>query len=156
MEMPKPTAAHLKLRILVGDWIGEEKLQPSPWDPKGGTARGHVHNRSGLDGFAVIQDYEQERGGKVTFQGHGLFTWNPQEQNYALYWFDSMGLAPNVFKGNFNGQVLTLWTMSSQGHSRAVFDFSQAGAYAYRMEVSPDGKQWHLFMSGTYQRKDHR
>ena len=40
MEMPTPGAAHFKLERLVGLWMGEERVHPSPWDPKGGDAVG--------------------------------------------------------------------------------------------------------------------
>ena len=56
MEMLKLTPSHKKLQRIVGNWTGEEKLNPSPWDPKGRTAVGKVNNRSGLDGFIVTQE----------------------------------------------------------------------------------------------------
>ncbi|MGE5277442.1 MAG: DUF1579 family protein [Acidobacteriota bacterium] len=75
--MPRPGEPHRQLRKLVGSWRGEERLSPSPWDPVGGTAVGRVENRSALDGFAVVQDYEQERNGAVGFRGHRVFSWDP-------------------------------------------------------------------------------
>lgn len=100
MEMPKPADAHRKLERVVGRWTGEEKLFPSPWDPKGGTASSRVENRLALDGFAIVQDYEQERNGKICFRGHGVLRWEAQQQCYEMYWFDSMGMPPNIFRGN--------------------------------------------------------
>jgi hypothetical protein len=137
---------------MAGEWVGDEKIHPSPWDPNGGSAIGRVHNRLALEGFAVIQDYEQERDGRVNFAGHGIFRWDPLEQCYILYWFDSMGMPPNIFKGTFDARVLKLVSKNGQGHSRAVFDFSKENQYDYRMEVSPDGTQWYLFMNGIYRR----
>lgn len=154
MEMPKPTETHERLKKIVGNWVGEERLYPSPWDPKGGTAIGRVQNRLALDGFVVVQDYEQERNGRVNFRGHGVFTWNQSERCYVLYWFDSMGFPPNLFKGNFENNVLTVATKDAQGHSRAVFDFNKDRQYSYKMDVSQDGNQWYTFMEATYQLKD--
>ena len=150
MEMPKPAAAHRKLERVVGHWTGEEKLFPSPWDPKGGTAISRVENRPALDGFAVVQDYEQERNGKVTFRGHGVMRWEAQLQCYEMHWFDSMGMPPNIFRGNFEDNVLTLTSKALQGHTRAIWDFRQDGRYTYRMEVSPDGSKWQTFIEGSY------
>jgi hypothetical protein len=152
MNMPKPGEQHLKLRRLMGEWVGEEHLHPSPWDQKGGVATGRIHNRLALEGFAVIQDYEQERNGGVTFLGHGIFTWDPGEKCYILYWFDSLGLSPNLFKGTFDKEILTLTSKSEQGQTRAVFDFGKDSTYRYSMEVSPDGSQWVTFMDGHYAR----
>ena len=153
MEMPKPQEAHAKLQRLVGEWSGEELMHPSPWDPKGGTAIGRVHNRLALDGFAVVQDYEQERNGKVTYRGHGVFTWDQGEQCYYLHWFDSIGSPLNVFKGAFVDTLLTLVSTGPQGQVKATFDFRKVGSYAYRMDMSPDGSNWATFTEGVYERQ---
>lgn len=150
MEMPKPGEAHKKLEKLVGNWSGEERMAPSPWDPQGGTAVGRVTNRVGVDGFVVIQDYEQEQAGKVSLRGHGVFSWDDGRQKYSMIWYDSMGQAPNEFVGDFENDVLTLTNQSSQGHTRAQFDVSMPGRYVFRMDVSQDGTQWQNFMEGRY------
>lgn len=152
MDMPRPTDAHRRLERLVGSWQGEERLFPSPWDPQGGPAVGRVENRLALDGFAVVQDYEQERHGAVTFRGHGIFRWDAGRSLYIFHWFDSMGQAPSEFHGAFDGDVLTLVSPMPQGHSRAVFDLSHEGRYHYRMDISPDAEHWHPFMEGDYVR----
>jgi hypothetical protein len=154
MEMPKPTEAHKKLEQLVGTWIGEEKMHPSPWDPQGGMATGWIVNRPALDGFAVIQDYEQKRGEVVTFRGHGVFCWDPAQETYLLHWFDSCGTPPNVFQGDFEGNVFTVSCETPQGWSRGVFEIQDKNHYAFRMEMSGDGEQWQTLMEGKYTRED--
>lgn len=155
MEMPRVTDAHRKLEKLVGNWVGEEKISPSPFDPKGGTSIGRVTNRAALDGFAVVQDYEQERDGKISFRGHGVFCYKPRENQYYMYWFDSMGMGPNDYRGSFDGDVLTLNYTSQigMGHGRAIFDLREANRYTFRLDVSPDSKTWHTFLEGKYTRK---
>ena len=153
MEMPKPGDAHKKLEKLVGSWSGEEKMSPSPWDPAGGTAAARINNKLAIDGFNVVQDYEQERGGVVNFRGHGVFSYDTAGKCYTLHWFDSMGMAPNVFKGNFEGEVLTMTSQSPQASTQAIFDLREPGRYTFKMSMSPDGKQWHPMMEGKYQRK---
>ncbi|HEY5615999.1 MAG TPA: DUF1579 family protein [Bacteroidota bacterium] len=154
MNMPQLTEAHQQLQLLVGNWVGQEKINPSPWDPLGGPAIGRVKNKLALNGFAVVQQYEQERNGAVNFRGHGIFTWFEPEKCYMLHWFDSFGATPNVMKGQFEKNVLTLTSKGSFGHSKAVFDFSEDGQYYYRMDVSEDGTEWYTFMEGTYEKKD--
>ncbi|MGH7149545.1 MAG: DUF1579 family protein [Planctomycetota bacterium] len=151
--MPKPTEAHRKLERLVGNGVGEEKMHPSPFDPKGGTATGRLSNRLALDGFAVVQDYEQERNGAIAFRGHGVFRYDAAEGAYSLHWYDSMGMAPNVFRGSFEGEVPTLACRAPQKTYRAVFEFQGTGGYSFRMEVSPDGKAWFPSMEGRYTRR---
>ncbi len=154
MEMPHPTDAHKRLEQLAGRWAGEERMSPSPFDPNGGTAIGRVDNRVGLDGFVVVQDYEQERGGDVAYRGHGVFAWDSVREEYVLHWFDTMGMPPTELRGNFDGEVLTLTGKTAQGHSRVIFDFTTADRYDCKAEVSPDGRSWQTFMEGSYARQD--
>ena len=68
------------------------------------------------------------------------------------------GLTPwawsqSVFRGNFEGDVLTLTNPDPKAQCRAVFDFSKRGSYAFRMDVSPDGTQWFPFLEGQYRRQ---
>jgi hypothetical protein len=60
--MPQPREEHRKLATLAGDWSGPERLFPSPWGP-GGEATGHMSARMSVDGFFLVQDYEEERNG---------------------------------------------------------------------------------------------
>jgi hypothetical protein len=154
MEMPVPTAADHALCMLEGSWIGQEKIHPSPLVPGGAIAKGRVVNRSALDGFAIIQDYEQETDGKVNFKGHGVFRWDAEKRAYVLHWFDSFGLAPSEYKGSLTDRVLRLTATTLQGQARATFDFSHNGHYHYLLEVSPDGKKWFPSMEGQYNRQD--
>jgi hypothetical protein len=148
--MPKPGDAHRKLEKLVGDWTGDETIAPSPFDPVGGTAIGRIRNRLALDGFAVIQDYEQERNGAIGFRGHGVFRWDEASEGYELHWFDSFGAPLSIFRGNFEGDVLTLIWAGPNGSYRAVFDLSGENRYQYQMDVAPDGADWFTFTVATY------
>ena len=141
---------HRRLHTLAGYWVGKERLHPSPFDARGGPAIGRVENRIALDGLALVQDYEQERNGAVNFRGHGVFRWDSREQAYVFYWFDSWGQSPNVFRGGFEGDILTLVCQEEQGQTRAVYDLGQVGEYTFRMDVSGDGKLWLPFADGTY------
>jgi len=153
MEMPKPGPAHEKFSLFAGNWVGDEKIHATPWDPQGGPAVARVDNRLALGGFAIVQDYVQERGGKVSIEGHAVLRWDEPGQQYVMLWWDSMGFPPGEFRGAFHGDVLTMTSESPMGHSRCTFDFTRAGKYDFRLESSPDGSQWAPFIEGSYARK---
>ena len=151
-EMPKPGEHHEKLKKLAGQWQGEEKMYPSDWDPKGGTAMGHTSARVSLDGFAVLSDYHQERDGRVTYQGHAVWTYDAKEGCYVLHWFDSMGSPAEVFKGTFENNVLTV-SHGGKMHARLTYDLSHGDTMKSKMEMSPDGTHWNVFFDGIYRKK---
>jgi hypothetical protein len=156
MDMPQPTDAHRSLARLAGQWAGEEKMFPSDWDPQGGVAIGRTTARVALAEFAVVADYEQQRDGQTTFTGHGVWTVDPrdQENDCALYWFDSIGMGLEIFRGGWDGEVLTVRSRNPMGHARLTYDFSESGVIRSRMEMSPDGEQWKPLFEGEYRRED--
>jgi len=149
MELPKPGEHHLRLESLAGSWSGEERYQPSPMFPGGGTARATVENRLALDGFALVQDYSHAIEGKTTFRGHGVLRWDPAAAHYVFHWFDSGGGHPVEFRGGFEGDVLFLEASTPQGRMKASWDLGEPGVYRYAMKVSQDGDQWFPFMEST-------
>lgn len=151
MQMPVPTDANRKLEKLTGTWAGDETMHPSPYAP-GGKYLGRVRNVSALDGFAVIQDYDQEQSGKVGFRGHGVFRFDAPSGKYQMTWFDTFGSPGSLMEGSFAGDVLTLQMKASQGFVRATWNFSRPDEYGYLMEVSGDGSQWSPFIEATYRR----
>ena len=152
MEMPVPTEHHAKLEMMAGQWRGTETMYPSQWDPKGGTATGRNDIRMALNGFAAVTDYEQERDGAITFRGHGVMTYDAAEACYVLHWFDGIGSPPEVFKGTFEGDVLTVSHGGPGMHARLTYDLSQAGILRSRMEMSHDGTEWATFFDCDYHR----
>ena len=154
MDMPKLTEQHEKLQALAGTWRGEERIHPSPWDAKGGPAMAEWTARIGCDGFFLISDYAQSRGGKVTYRGHGVYGWDAQEKCYTMHWFDSMGSGATVpaVRGAWEGDTLTFQHQASMGHSRYVYVFESADLFRFRIENSQDGKAWSIFQDGVYTR----
>jgi len=152
MEMPKPAEAHMKLEMFAGTWVGEETMHPSPWAPQGGKAQGRTECRLALNGFAVIGDYTQSKDGVTTFSGHSVHTWNTAEKCYTQHWFDCMGTPPEVFRGNFQGDVLTMTSRNPMGQMRSTSDYGTPGTLKVRMEMSQDGSKWQTLFEGTYKR----
>jgi hypothetical protein len=153
MPMPPPTAEHNRLKALAGSWTAEETLHPSPWDQKGGTATGTATSRMDMDGFWLLTDYTQTRGGQVAYRGHGVFGWDPAANCYLMYWFDSMGsVAMSPAKGRLDGNRLVFAQEGPMGHNRYIYDLQGDGRYRFSIEHSSDGKAWTSFMEGTYRR----
>lgn len=152
MNMPEPTPGHLLLEKFAGTWTGEEVMHPCEWNPEAGTALGRNKNAMSLNGFALLTDYEQECEGAITFTGHGVYTFNPEEGNYSLHWFDCMGSPPEVFVGDFENEVLTLVSQTSGKHARMTYDFSAAETVKGTMMMSADGETWQVVFEGTYRR----
>ncbi len=152
MDMPTPTEAHKKLEKLAGSWTGQDILHPSPWDPKGGKAIGRIERRMALDGFVMLEDYEQERDGKISFRGHGVYSYDPVEGRYTVHWWDSMGMRVNVYHGQFEGDVLEIVCENETGHSRITTDLSEPGVLGFLMDHSQDGVEWSRCMESVYER----
>ena len=150
MDVPKPTADHARLEKLAGVWRGTETMHPSDWDPQGGQAEGVTRARVALGGFPVIVDYEQIRGGERTFEGHGVFTWDPQAREVILHWFDSIGQGREEFRGGWTGDVLAVTSKNQMGFARLTYDRSTPGTLLSGMEMSRDGKNWSSLFDGQY------
>lgn len=153
MEMPKVTEHHRKLQALAGEWDGDEKMHPSPWDPKGGKSTSRTTARLELGGFFLISDYVQKRGPQETFRGHGVFGWDHRQQRYTMHWFDVMGGDPGPpALGTWEGNRLVFQNQHHMGHSRYIYTVEHDGLYRFLLESSQDGKKWMSFIEGTYKR----
>ncbi len=152
MGMPKPSPGHVRLEKLAGNWEGQETMYPSDWDPKGGVAIGRMKSRVALNGFALIGEYEQERGGAITFTGHSVFTFDAQEEVYTLHWFDCLGTPPEVFTGRLEDEVFTVSHGGPGMHARLTYDITDAQHLASKMEMSDDGTNWKTLFDGRYLR----
>ena len=147
-QMPTPGPEHQNLAKLAGSWTGEETMFPSPWNPEESQRTCRIEARV-LEGFFVVSDYEQKAGEEVTFRGHGVYSWDPQEQTYKMYWFDSMGGAGGVATGRMEGNQLTFHNTSPIGQHRYRYTFEE-GRTIFEMAMSQDGDQWQTQMKGHY------
>ncbi|RNF82612.1 DUF1579 family protein [Montanilutibacter psychrotolerans] len=154
MDLPRPGPAHKRLMRLEGRWSGFEQLSPSPFGP-GGVAFGRSTCRSALDGMALVQDYEEEKDGRVAFRGHGVFTIEPGSDDVLWWWFDSMGLPPERARGHWDGDELLFEKSSTKGDVRYRYTFNDDG-YRFVIENRFAGDAaFSEFMRGDYTRHDH-
>jgi hypothetical protein len=57
-----------------------------------------------------------------------------------------------VFRGVFDGEVLTLAHGGPGMHARFTYDLSEEGRMKSRMEMSQDGGDWKTLFDGAYER----
>ncbi|MCC6523389.1 MAG: DUF1579 family protein [Polyangiaceae bacterium] len=152
MSMPEPTPAHAALAAFAGRFVGEETLHPSPWDPEGGRAVGHLEARMALGGLCLVSDYREERAGRVVMEGHGVYGYEPGPDLYVMTWVDSAGGgAPVVARGRFEGGTLTYLASSPRGESRYVYRPTETG-YHFRIELRAPDAAWRPFLEASYRR----
>jgi hypothetical protein len=153
-QIPQPTAEHKQLHAMAGTWTSEETIHPSPWDPKGGTAKGRCEARVALDGFVVVSDYSQEKDGKVCYRGHGCFGYDTTQRKWFMQWLDNMmPVAASTVWGAWEGDTLTFQMQGPQGHHRYTYKFVDDRTYVFSLGMSQDGKAWSTFMEGRFAKK---
>jgi hypothetical protein len=147
-----PLAEHARLAAFAGEWNGEEMVYPSRWTA-GGPATSHTVARMDLNGFYLIQDSVQMRGGKEVFATHGIFTYDREDRTYKLFWYDSLGYTPpSPASGGWVGQTLTLVRGSLRGNARHVYEIIDDDSYALKIQFSPDAEGWADVLTGVYRR----
>ncbi|MFD8494044.1 DUF1579 family protein [Amycolatopsis sp. NPDC059657] len=118
MDMPQLSDGHRALTALIGTWTGEEELAASAWAPAS-TAVATVRYRLALNGFAVIQEYEQRRADGGGLLGHNVFTVDPATGDTLWYGFDSYGFPPmSPGRGGWDNGTLVLEKRTERGVAR--------------------------------------
>ena len=63
-----------------------------------------------------------------------------------------MGAPPEIFKGQFEGEVLKLAHGGPEMHVRLTYDLSEPDILSTGMEMSQDGKDWNRFFDSRLKR----
>jgi hypothetical protein len=151
---PVPTDEHRRLAAFAGEWRGEEMVYASRW-VEGGEAEAQIFARMDLNGFYLIQDSRQSRGGKESFATHAVFTYDREDRLYKLFWHDSLGyFAPSPASGAWTGNSLVLLRGSLRGNARHVYEVIDDNSYAMKIQYSPDAEGWSDVLTGVYRRID--
>ncbi|WP_314195658.1 DUF1579 family protein [uncultured Arthrobacter sp.] len=121
MDQPQPGTAHEALGIFVGRWLGTTELAASPWGPAR-TATAEVTFTRAAGGFAVVQSYRHTEADGTHFEGHGVFTVDPDHDETLWYYVDSMGKPPAApARGAWHDSTLTVERHSDRGTARHTF-----------------------------------
>jgi len=95
MNRPQPGTVHAVLETFLGHWRGTTRLAASAWGPER-TAAAEVNYTRAAGGFAVVQSYRHTEANGSHFEGHGVFTVDPDHEDVLWYYVDSMGLPPGT------------------------------------------------------------
>ncbi|WP_395402745.1 DUF1579 family protein [Arthrobacter sp. UC242_113] len=125
MDQPQPGTAHEALEIFVGRWLGTTELAASLWGPAR-TATAEVTFTRAAGGFAVVQSYRHTEADGTHFEGHGVFTVDPDHDETLWYYVDSMGRPPAApARGVWHDSTLTVERHSDRGTARHTFRVDQ-------------------------------
>lgn len=93
MDQPRSGREHPALANLLGRWRGTTRLEPGPWGPER-TVDAEVTFTLVAGGSAVVQSYRHTESDGGHFEGHGIFTVDPDRQDVLWYYVDSVIPAP--------------------------------------------------------------
>lgn len=150
MDIPKPGPELKKLDFFVGHWTSEGDVKPGPMGPGGKfTAKEQSEWMDG--GYFVVLHSKYSGGGMPNGTSTAYMGYDPQEKVYTYDEFNSMG-EHNHSTGTLDGDNFTWMSDIKMGAMTMKGRFSMKlmppNAYAYKFEVSPDGKNWTLVMDG--------
>ncbi len=150
MDIPKPGPEHKKLDFFVGHWTSEGDTKPGPMGPGGKFTM--QENSEWMDGgYFVVIHSKYSGGGMPNGTSIAYMGYDTQEKVYTYDEFNSMGEHVHS-TGTLDGDNF-IWTSDMKmGPQTMKGRFSMKlmppNAYAYKFEVSPDGKDWSLVMEG--------
>lgn len=90
MSHPLPGTVHPVLEKFLGHWRGTTRLARSAWGPER-IADAEVTYTRTAGGFAVTQSYRHQEADGSHYEGHGVFTVDPDHEDILWYYVDSMG-----------------------------------------------------------------
>jgi len=150
MEVPKPAPELKKLDFLVGNWTSEGELKPGPMGP-GGKVAVDGHNEWMEGGFFLVLHSQYKSAAMGDGSGIAFMGYNADEKVYTYDEFNSSGEA-NHSKGTVEGDTWTWMSDLKMGpqtmKGRFTMKILSPTSYLYKFEVSPDGKNWNLFLDG--------
>lgn len=95
MNLPQPGPVHAVLESFLGHWRGTTRLAASAWGPER-SASAEVSFTRTAGGFAVVQSYRHTEADGTHFEGHGVFTVDPDHEDILWYYVDSLGVPPRT------------------------------------------------------------
>ncbi|MFF1251698.1 DUF1579 family protein [Pseudarthrobacter sp. NPDC058329] len=121
MERTLPGRGPGALAGFLGHWKGTAHLAAGPWGPER-TVDAEVTYTQVAGGSAVVQTYRHAEVDGRHFEGHGIFTVDPDHHDILWYYVDSSGLPPGTpERCTWHGGVLRVERHSDRGSARHTF-----------------------------------
>jgi Protein of unknown function (DUF1579) len=158
--MPKPGPEHEWFKTDEGTWDAVVEVVPGPGAAPM-TSKGVEVNTLGCGGLCLVSDFKGELMPGVTFQGHGLMTWDAVQKKYRGSWMDSMSQGLALTEGTwdpaakrFNGSMEGPDMTGNVVKARSTVEYRPDGtrvmtAYA----PGPDGKEAQVLRISYTRRK---
>lgn len=152
MDSGEPGRGHRALEVFLGHWRGTTELAASQWGPAR-TAVAEVTFTRAAGGFAIVQSYRHTEADGTHFEGHGVFTVDPDHEETLWYYVDSMGMPPGApARGSWHGGTLTVERRSERGAARHRFRVDE-GVLTHTAELRlGDAPAFRPFMTSVCRR----
>ena len=152
MNAPQPGTVHAVLEDFLGHWRGTTRLAPSTWGPER-SAVAEISFTRAAGGFAVVESYRHTEANGTHFDGHGVFTVDPDHHDVLWYYVDSTGLSPGTpVRCTWVEGVLRVERHSDRGTARHTFQVAD-GVLTYSAELRlGEGHSFVPFMTSECRR----
>jgi hypothetical protein len=158
MGPPQPGPEHKVFAMDAGTWDATLELK-APGMPAT-SAKGVQEDVVGCGGLCLISSFKSEMMPGMTFEGHGLTTYDPAKKKYVGSWTDSMSSGLTTSEGTWD-EAAKKMTTSMEGpdaggnvvKSRSVGEYIDADHKTMTMYMAgPDGAEVES-MKITYTRR---
>jgi len=157
--MPKPAPEMTKLiKAMSGTWTVTEKHYPNPMMPNGGTGKGTAVLTPGPGDLSLVEKYHSSGAMGGSFNGMGVFWWDPKVQAYRGLWCDTMTPSgcDNGGTTKWEGDNLVGSMEADMGGQKMVSRFTYSdwkpNSFVMTMEMGTDPKSLAKAMTITYTR----
>jgi hypothetical protein len=104
---PQPNEHHKVLAAEAGTWDSVVKMYLSGPDGPATEYQGVEHVQMVAGGLFSRSTFTGDFGDRK-FEGHGLFGWDPNEEQYTGLWVDNFNGAPTLMTGTYDADTKTL------------------------------------------------
>jgi V8-like Glu-specific endopeptidase len=157
--LPQPGPEHQIFKADQGTWDAVVEVSPGPGAPAM-TSQGVETGTVGCGGLCLITEFKGELMPGMTFEGHGLTTWDAGKKKYVGSWTDSMSRGMSMSEATLDqaSKTVTGWMEGPDMNgtvtrSKSVSTYPDEDHRVMTMFVTgPDGKEIQT-MKITYTRR---